>query len=140
MNVVSILGSPFVGSASAGAIALGSGFGSYVLSKASVSGASDPIQGVPAVYSLSQNYPNPFNPSTTIEYGLPSTSMVRLTVFDVLGRTVAALYDGEQAAGLQRLTWNAPVPTGVYFYRIDATSVQNPEHKLVRVMRMLLVK
>jgi len=95
---------------------------------------------VPVVYSLSQNYPNPFNPSTTIEYGLPSASKVQLTIFDILGRNVATLYDGEQTAGYQRLRWNAPVSTGVYFYRIVATSVENPERRFVQVKKMLLMK
>jgi hypothetical protein len=140
MNIVSILGAPYVGSGSAGNIGLVTGFGTYIQSKEIVSEIPNSIEGVPAVYSLSQNYPNPFNPSTTIQYGLPATSIVRLTVFDVLGRNVATLYDGEQAAGFQRLTWNAPTSTGVYFYRIDATSVQNPGHRLVRVLKMLVVK
>lgn len=140
MNMVSILGDPFYGSGSACSIFLSTGFGTYILSKGVVSGISNPMQGVPAVYSLSQNYPNPFNPSTTIEYGLPFASKVQLAVFDVLGRNIATLYDGEQSAGYQRLRWNAPVSTGVYFYRIDATSVQNPERRYVHVMKMVLMK
>jgi hypothetical protein len=139
-NVASMLGEPFVGSGSAGSIVLTSGFGTYILSKGVVSGIANSSLGVPAVYSLSQNYPNPFNPSTTIEYGLPSASKVRLTVFDVLGRNVATLYNGEQEAGYQRLRWNAPVSSGVYFYSIDATSVQNPERRFVQVKKMLLIK
>ncbi len=139
-NAVSILGVPFVGSGSAGSIGLSSGFGTYILSKGVVSGISNSSLGVPVVYSLSQNYPNPFNPSTTIEYGLPSASKVQLTIFDVLGRNVATLYNGEQTAGYQRLRWNAPVSTGVYFYRIDATSVENPERRFVQVKKMLLIK
>lgn len=139
-NIVSMLGEPFIGSGSAGSIVLTNGFGSYILSKGVVSGISNSRQGVPAVYSLSQNYPNPFNPSTTIEYGLPSASKVRLTIFDVLGRNVATLYDGEQEAGYQRLRWDAPVSTGVYFYSIDATSRQNPERRFVQVKKMLMIK
>jgi Secretion system C-terminal sorting domain len=139
-NVVSMLGGPFVGSGSAGSIVLTSGFGTYILSKGVVSGIANLRLGVPAVYSLSQNYPNPFNPSTTIEYGLPSTSTVQLTVFDILGRNVATLYNGVQEAGYQRLRWDAPVSTGIYFYRIDATSVQNPERRFMQVKKMLLIK
>jgi hypothetical protein len=139
-NVASMLGEPFVGSGSAGNIVLTSGFGTYGLIKGVVSGISNLRLGIPSVYSLSQNYPNPFNPSTTIEHGLPSASKVRLTVFDVLGRNVATLYNEEQEAGYQRLRWNAPVSSGVYFYSIDATSVQNPERRFVQVMKMLLIK
>lgn len=140
INVVSVLGGPFVGSGSADSIVLSNGFGTYILSKGVVSGIYNSRQGVPAVYSLSQNYPNPFNPSTTIEYGLPSASKVRLTVFDVLGRYVATLYNGEQEAGYQRLRWEPLVSTGVYFYSIDAASLQNPERRFVQVKKMLLMK
>ena len=140
MNVVSIIGDPFFGSGTAGSIVLSTGFGTYILSEGVISGISNLKAGVPAVYSLSQNYPNPFNPSTTIEYGLPSASMVRLTVFDILGRNIATLYNGEQGTGIQRLKWNAAVSTGVYFYRIEATSIANPQRRFVRVMKMLLMK
>ena len=140
MTIVSIIGDPYFGSGTAGSIVLSTGFGTYILSKGIVSGISDLKPGVPAVYSLAQNYPNPFNPSTTIEYGLPSASIVRLTVFDILGRNVGTLYNGEQAAGFQRLRWNAPVSTGVYFYRIEAASVQNPDRKFVQVKKMILMK
>jgi hypothetical protein len=140
MRIVSILGATFVGSASAGSVVHSTGFGTYVAAKGVASAIYDPGQSVPAVYSLSQNYPNPFNPSTTIEYGLPYASRVQLTVFDVLGRIVATLQDGEHAAGSYRLRWNAPLSTGVYFYRIDATSLQNSQRRLLRVMKMLFVK
>ena len=140
MRVESIIGEPFFGSGTAGSIVLSTGFGTYILSEGVISGISNLKAGVPSVYSLSQNYPNPFNPSTTIEYGLPSASMVRLTVFDILGRNIATLYNGEQGAGIQRLKWNAAVSTGVYFYRIEATSIANPQRRFVRVMKMLLMK
>lgn len=139
-EVVPILGETFFGSGSVGSIYISTGFGTYVLGKKTTSGAPDPTLAIPTVYSLSQNFPNPFNPSTTIEYGLPSASQVRLTVFDVLGRNIAILYDGQQTAGLQRIKWNAPVSTGVYFYRIVATSIQNPERRFVEVRKMLLMK
>lgn len=139
-NIVSVLGVPFAGSGSASNIVLSNGFGTYILSKGVISGASRSKQGIPFVYSLSQNYPNPFNPSTTIEYALPSASKVRLAVFDVLGRNVATLYDGVQEAGYQRLRWDAPISTGVYFYSIDATSLQSPERRFVQVKKMLLMK
>jgi len=46
---------------------------------------------VPMVWSLSQNYPNPFNPSTTISFTVPVQAKVTLTVFDIVGRSVAVL-------------------------------------------------
>ena len=49
---------------------------------------------LPTEFSLHQNHPNPFNPSTRIEYSLPESALVTLTVFDGLGRTVSELVGG----------------------------------------------
>ncbi len=75
----------------------------------------------PERFSLGQNYPNPFNPVTTIEFALPEPRDVTLTVYDMLGRTVATLVQGRVAAGVHRTTWNAgSAPNGVYLYRLTA--------------------
>lgn len=95
---------------------------------------------IPDHYFISQNYPNPFNPSTVIEYGLPAKSIVRLQIFNILGQRVATLYNGEESAGYQKLQWNADVSTGIYFYRIDATSVDDPTKHFVDTKKMLLLR
>ena len=88
----------------------------------------DDTSVLPAAYVLSQNYPNPFNPATEIEYTIPSSSSVELTVFNALGQRVAVLVDGYRAAGSYRVTWDgrditgARAASGVYFYRIKAGS------------------
>lgn len=75
----------------------------------------------PMEFRLSQNYPNPFNPSTTIRYALPRRSHVRLVVFNMLGREVARLVDGEVGAGVHDVVFDAAhVASGAYFYRIQA--------------------
>jgi hypothetical protein len=75
----------------------------------------------PSEYTLAQNYPNPFNPSTAIRYGLPDRSHVRLTVYDVLGRQVALLQNGEQEAGYHEIRFDGgELSSGVYLYRIEA--------------------
>jgi len=75
----------------------------------------------PTAFSLLQNYPNPFNPSTTINYELPTSSLVTLKVFDLLGREVAILANEEKTAGRYSVRWNAGnMSSGVYFYRLDA--------------------
>jgi len=82
----------------------------------------------PGNYALYQNYPNPFNPETTITFDLPEDIPVRLCVFDILGRKVVTLLDGERAAGHHIVNWNArdvrgqPIGSGVYFYRLEAGS------------------
>lgn len=75
---------------------------------------------IPAKLSLSQNYPNPFNPTTVINYQVPVQSEVRLEVFDVLGRRVAVLFNGEQASGYHSVTFDASqLSSGMYLYRLQ---------------------
>jgi hypothetical protein len=84
----------------------------------------------PEQLALKPNYPNPFHAQTTLSYALPEAQTVRLTVYDLLGREVAVLVDGEQPAGRHRLTWDgrsrsgAPVASGVYFTRLEAGGEQ----------------
>src|SRR3972149_1817235 len=76
---------------------------------------------IPQHFKLEQNYPNPFNPGTTIGFGVPVKSFVRLTIYDVLGRHLATLVEGELAAGPYQKYWNASgLPSGVYIYRMEA--------------------
>jgi hypothetical protein len=79
------------------------------------------VNALPAECTLHQNYPNPFNPATRIEYELPASSRVSLTVYDVLGREIQTLVDERQSAGNHSVTFNAGnLPSGVYFYRVQA--------------------
>jgi hypothetical protein len=72
-------------------------------------------------FSLSQNYPNPFNPSTVISFTLPSRSFVTLTIYDVMGRAVAAVLSEELPPGTHACQWNASgFASGVYFYRLHS--------------------
>ncbi len=89
---------------------------------------------VPTKYTLSQNYPNPFNPTTMINYQLPKDAHVTLKVYDILGRIVATLVDGEETTGYHEVSFNgSQFASGVYFYRLDAAG-----HVLIK--KMLLVK
>ncbi|MFA5772991.1 MAG: T9SS type A sorting domain-containing protein, partial [Thermoplasmata archaeon] len=72
-------------------------------------------------YSLENAYPNPFNPSTTILFTIPHREYVTLKVFDMLGREVAALVDGELNPGEHSVVFDAKdLASGVYFYRLTA--------------------
>jgi hypothetical protein len=76
---------------------------------------------VPSAYRLTQNYPNPFNPSTTIIYSVPITSFVTLKVYDILGREVATVVNGEQSVGNYAVDFQAAnLSSGTYFYALKA--------------------
>jgi len=76
---------------------------------------------VPLSYELKQNYPNPFNPSTTINFSLPVSGHVRISVFDVLGRKVTDLVDAEMPAGYHQVEFNnRNCPSGTYFYVMES--------------------
>ena len=82
----------------------------------------------PAYFTLSQNYPNPFNPSTRIRFAVPTTGYASIHIYDVLGQTVATLYnsvaEGGKEYSIQFDGMNASgnsLPSGVYFYRLVTT-------------------
>jgi hypothetical protein len=92
------------------------------------------MEAIPDHFILEQNYPNPFNPVTTIRFGLPEATEVRIEVFNVIGQRVALLVDGYQAAGFHTVTFNASeFSSGLYFYRISSEGFQ-------AIKRMMLVK
>ena len=105
----------------------------FVFEIATIGGILDP-SGLPGEFSLHQNYPNPFNPSTTIRYGLPHKSAVRLSVFNTLGQQVAQLQNGEQGTGYHQVRFDASgLSSGVYFYRLSAGD-------FVETRRLLLIR
>ena len=78
-------------------------------------------KATPQILVLEQNYPNPFNPSTTISYELPRASTVSLKIFNTLGQEIATLVNEGKEAGYYQAVWNASnVPSGIYFYRLQA--------------------
>ncbi|MBI5647119.1 MAG: T9SS type A sorting domain-containing protein [Ignavibacteriae bacterium] len=84
----------------------------------------DRMEIIPAGYALEQNFPNPFNPSTRISYSIPQDVAVKLTVFDMFGRTVAVLVDGERAAGAHSVSFDASnLVSGTYMYTFEANGV-----------------
>ncbi len=90
-----------------------------------VAGIDDHGPGIPTDFVLEQNYPNPFNPATAISYQLSAVSKVSLVVYDILGRKVVTLVNGErQSAGRHFANWDGTnhsgerVGSGVYYYRL----------------------
>ncbi len=86
---------------------------------------------------LWQNYPNPFNPNTTIRFSLRRADRVRLTVFDVQGRTVATLVDEVRRAGDHSVIWRGrtddgtPVASGLYFYRLSTAGGSEESRRMI---------
>jgi hypothetical protein len=78
-------------------------------------------QGLPESFSLSQNYPNPFNPETVIRFSIPETGYVKGVVYDILGREVTTLLNGEMNPGNHQVKFDAKgIASGVYIFRIEA--------------------
>ncbi|MDI6767873.1 MAG: T9SS type A sorting domain-containing protein [Bacteroidota bacterium] len=99
------------------------------------------VIALPKEYALEQNYPNPFNPVTTLKYGLPFTSDVRLKIYNTLGQLVATLVDEIQEAGYKSVDWNSSnIASGVYFYRLEAMNISNPSKSFTKVKKMLLLR
>ena len=89
---------------------------------------------LPTQFALGQNYPNPFNPSTVISYELPTSSEVKLEVYDMLGRKIKTIVSQRQNAGAYSVTFNATtLSSGFYFYRLTAGD-------FVNTRKMILIK
>ena len=94
---------------------------------------------VPDRYYLDSNYPNPFNPSTTIQFGIPEQSHVRLQIFNIRGELIRVLWDEIMDAGIHDVKWDGrnaighQVSTGVYFYRLQSGGFD-------KIVKMLLTK
>jgi len=88
----------------------------------------------PGNFLLYQNYPNPFNSTTVISYQIPITSIVEVTIFNVLGQKVVNLISGKQELGFHQVEWNAArFSSGVYYYMIKAG-------KYYSIKKMILLK
>lgn len=94
---------------------------------------------IPTNPSLKQNYPNPFNPTTQIRYDVSKTQVVKLKIYDILGREVRTLVNELKSAGEYSVVWDgknntgSQVSTGAYFYRLEAGD-------FVDIKKMILVK
>src|ERR1041384_5282154 len=89
---------------------------------------------LPRAFNLLQNYPNPFNPVTVIRYTLPVRSPVSLAVYNSIGQLVATLVNETEPAGFRSVTFDGGgLPSGAYFYRLDAGGFTG-------VMKMMVIR
>ena len=112
-----------------------------LFSKADIQ-TKDNKNNIPTSFALYQNYPNPFNPGTKIMYDIPASPvpskggvLVKLIVYDILGREVARLINNElKQPGRYSIDWNGNnFASGVYFYKIEAGN-------FVQAKKMVLIK
>jgi len=91
---------------------------------------------VPTEFGLSQNYPNPFNPSTAIEFSIATEGFVSLNVYDITGRMVSTLVEGNLSTGYHSVIWNGidnngmAVSAGIYIYALQ-TETSSITRKMV---------
>lgn len=93
----------------------------------------------PNNFILEQNYPNPFNSGTVIQYALPKTSKISLTIYNLTGQKVKSLLNEVQPPGWKNIRWDGTdsygkeVSSGLYIYQIKAEGV-------IKSRKMLLLK
>jgi hypothetical protein len=99
------------------------------ISKLKVSGES-----IVKEYELEQNYPNPFNPSTTINFSIPETAEVTLTIYNTLGQKVRELVNEKLETGYYSFNWEAgDAASGIYIYQLKAG-------EFIQSKKMILIK
>jgi hypothetical protein len=93
-------------------------------------------EAVPTVFGLSQNYPNPFNPSTVIDFSIATEGFVSLNVYDITGRMVSTLVEGNLSIGYHSVIWEGigsngmSVSAGIYIYALQ-TETSSITRKMV---------
>lgn len=94
------------------------------------------LEETPLEYNLFQNFPNPFNSSTKIKYSIKTKELVKIKLYDLLGREVATLVDEEKDRGLYEIDFNASkygLSSGIYFYKLNTG-------KFTSIKKMLYLK
>ncbi|MCZ7615680.1 MAG: T9SS type A sorting domain-containing protein [Ignavibacteriaceae bacterium] len=106
----------------------------YNLGGGTVGIQDEETEVIPDSYSLTQNFPNPFNPTTTIQFSIPVSGLVQLSIYNILGEEVKTLLNEEKSAGNHSVQFNAShLASGIYLYRIQAEN-------FVQTKKMILLK
>ena len=109
-------------------------FSDFAIGKADGISSVERTSSIPEMFYLSQNYPNPFNPATSISFSIPQSTFVTLKVYDVIGKEIATLVNGEQIAGIYNVNFDASeLSSGVYLYRLSTPNS-------VITKKMILIK
>lgn len=92
-------------------------------------------------YSLGQNCPNPFNPDTRIKFSVPSSSLVKIVVYNSVGSEVRTLEQGTFTAGTYETEFDGSgLPSGIYYYRLTASGKSGTASGFTQTKKMILVK
>ncbi len=100
---------------------------------------TDPVPTAPGIFTLEQNHPNPFNPTTVIEYEIIRPGRLELAVFDISGRLVRLLFEGELPQGRYSETWDGrdrsgrAVASGMYLYRLKGWGATQKTRKMILI-------
>ena len=90
---------------------------------------------IPKAFKLGSNYPNPFNPNTMFKFEIPKTELIKIVIYDILGREVAILMNEKLNPGVYEANWNAGnYSSGVYFYQLIA------DGQIIDTKKMILLK
>ena len=95
------------------------------------------LEDIPNEFSLSQNYPNPFNPTTKIDFALPRSADVSITIYNLMGQKVNVLINSNLEYGYHTVIWNgldqfgSPVASGVYFSELRSKSFRQTKKMLL---------
>jgi hypothetical protein len=117
-----------------GVLFSGQGTNMYYDGSATFVGVEPISSTIPNAFSLGQNYPNPFNPATVIKFAIPVSGFVSLKVFDILGKEVSVLVNGEMKAGEYKADFDASkLPSGVYFYKLTSNKGFSSTKKMILV-------
>jgi hypothetical protein len=84
----------------------------------------DNLEFQPNKFELAQNYPNPFNPSTVIQFSMPASESVILSVYSIDGRLIKTLLSNKQlSSGRHEVQFDASnLASGIYLYRLETQS------------------
>ena len=106
-----------------------------------ITDVKDKIKYIAKSFTLEQNFPNPINPTTTINYSVPKTSIVSIKVYDVLGREVETLVNGEKSQGNYKIEFNASrLASGMYIYRMQAADISDHSKSFSETKKIILLK
>ena len=89
---------------------------------------------IPLTFSLSQNFPNPFNPTTAINFTVPKTGLVKLKIYNMIGKEISTLVNEIRTAGNYSVNFDASgLSSGTYFYKLEAGG-------MINIKKMMLIK